>query len=43
LCPAGNPSVDEDAIGMDSRFDSDRCIGLLPYGGADDRFGDGIG
>ena len=40
---SGNPAVDEDAIGVDSHFDSDQGIMLLPQRGGDDRFGDGIG
>ena len=43
LRSGGDPAVDEDAIGMDGYFDTDQCIRLLPHGGGDDRFGDGIG
>jgi hypothetical protein len=40
---ACDPAVDENAISMDGYFDSHQGIRLLPHGGGDDRFGNGVG
>jgi hypothetical protein len=43
LRPGGDSSVDENAIGVDGNLDTNQSILLLPHGGGNDRFGDGIG